>query len=779
MIDKEQQAQNSFNFSKELVKFWDIFVESVRETCESPKANEPLIFIIFDDVDLMPDEVINLLSTIIKYLSHPNIIVLVTADEALLYDVIENSMNNKLGKYDELRTYSEVSKLPEKRLLSVENAEKMAMQLNQKLSIIREIPKLYGDKILPPSCRYYLRSFTHCREKGRFIERVRKKEFQENEKITLERYMLEEIYRYFDAIGVNRNKNFLIDREEFIRAYFVFWGETSRQLANECLILKEFITQLIDVHNTFQSGMCSKEEYFVKLEYIMRLFANSTLNAMGNIGLSSEEIDDLLEELIVYKAEKWGIYFNYSYIRETVEGRIRTENHHDIIQNVKQGIILIVLLFFLENILTIEAESMEDLAENKRSRIHGKGVLVDLFDFIVPFENSLVCKSQGRNFEEFLHFYENMIDTPEVAAKFNPIYARSVRNYFNMISVRDTDSCDDLKRYSRENPRWLKTMTKILYYSNEGLFDIGKSQILALKLVEYASQVHDPFYENKLTEIRENIITALSTIHNINKGDCVEGTCQELEFDELFQQRESWEKPIEQEIHTLEQLQKFYRNSYVINEKILENIISRDDSTEYLLLKAEEAYDKLLNLYGEFDEYSLDTDKIDDLYSRIEKQFKIHIMLDPTKSTVSREALNSLLERMSAQIAALSAEKNKEDNWIFIVSEEYDTKSAIYTEIADRIHLYLKMEKNCEAGKEIIKWSEIFSSLQKFYLISYLRDKKQSGEMRIGLESIPYKQLYEKIRDQLTSSKNEYLGQILREYVREGSRQLVAVLWDN
>ena len=168
VIDKEQQAQNSFNFSKELVKFWDIFVESVRETCESPKANEPLIFIIFDDVDLMPDEVINLLSTIIKYLSHPNIIVLVTADEALLYDVIENSMNNKLGKY------SEVSKLPEKRLLSVENAEKMAMQLNQKLSIIREIPKLYGDKILPPSCRYYLRSFTHCREKGRFIERVRK-----------------------------------------------------------------------------------------------------------------------------------------------------------------------------------------------------------------------------------------------------------------------------------------------------------------------------------------------------------------------------------------------------------------------------------------------------------------------------------------------------------------------------------------------------------------------------------------------------------------------------
>lgn len=45
--------------------------------------------------------------------------------------------------------------------------------IQQKVNVIREIPKLYGDKILPPSCRYYLRSFNSCEEKAKFVERVK------------------------------------------------------------------------------------------------------------------------------------------------------------------------------------------------------------------------------------------------------------------------------------------------------------------------------------------------------------------------------------------------------------------------------------------------------------------------------------------------------------------------------------------------------------------------------------------------------------------------------
>ena len=73
VVNTQIQTQNSFAFSHELVEFWDIFIKSIKEVHQS--GEEPIIYIIFDDVDLMPDVVISLLSTIIKYLSHPNIIV--------------------------------------------------------------------------------------------------------------------------------------------------------------------------------------------------------------------------------------------------------------------------------------------------------------------------------------------------------------------------------------------------------------------------------------------------------------------------------------------------------------------------------------------------------------------------------------------------------------------------------------------------------------------------------------------------------------------------------
>ena len=127
---------------------------------------------IFDDVDLVPETVSSLFSTIIKYLSHPNLIVFVTADEELLYDVVENDFNHKLGKNDELSAYG----LAKRQTVmfgyseaDIPLEEKIKDRLNRKLKIMEETPRFYCDKILPPASRYYLETFESCERKRTFL----------------------------------------------------------------------------------------------------------------------------------------------------------------------------------------------------------------------------------------------------------------------------------------------------------------------------------------------------------------------------------------------------------------------------------------------------------------------------------------------------------------------------------------------------------------------------------------------------------------------------------
>lgn len=98
-----RQAGDYYRFSCEITKLWSKWVEKIKELRwlerHGDKNNvEPLIFFIFDDVDLEPQKVKELLSIIIKYLSHPNIIVITTADEEMFLEVIENNLDKDIGR---------------------------------------------------------------------------------------------------------------------------------------------------------------------------------------------------------------------------------------------------------------------------------------------------------------------------------------------------------------------------------------------------------------------------------------------------------------------------------------------------------------------------------------------------------------------------------------------------------------------------------------------------------------------------------------------------------
>lgn len=60
------------------------------------RAGVSIIYFIFGDVDRAPEKISELLSIIIKYLSHPHVIVITTADEEMFLEVIENNLDKEM-----------------------------------------------------------------------------------------------------------------------------------------------------------------------------------------------------------------------------------------------------------------------------------------------------------------------------------------------------------------------------------------------------------------------------------------------------------------------------------------------------------------------------------------------------------------------------------------------------------------------------------------------------------------------------------------------------------
>ena len=810
LINKERQTQNSFNFSKRLGKFWDLLKQTIQKVNSQKGIGEPLLYIIFDDVDLLPEAVTTLLSTIIKYLSHPNIIVFVTADEELLYDVIENNMNEKLRRHRELKMYSQVIRaLSASELQAMETPESYFQEVQQKMQMSRQIPRLYADKVLPPSSRYYLKTYETYEDKSMFIERVER--YQKAGKqteilITLEEVFKQEIKRYVKAVCPSE-KNFLINQGKFIKAYFAFWGNTSRQLVNEALILHEFVTKLIDIDRSYKAKKNIDEKYSKELYESIYAFAYNSITAMGNSELSGEEIKKLLEELIVYKTGNWSIYLNYSYLREHVEAGILKNNN--LVETVQQTVSLCVLLYFLENILVIESKSKPNIQKNKREAIHGRGILVDVLDRITAAGYSLVCKSQAKDVNELLQVYEKILISPEIIMNFDLMDPRKVRRYLNELC--DANKKADLAKYSRENPKWFKSIAKILYFSNEGIYEIQKREILLRKLNDPACALHDSYYEESLRELRDDLVKALSKIpHDLDKKwlylnkvtlkdekKICKSILEELNLPDNNNVSLNWEiekiykngfgafKEIEKEI--IKKISNYsIENSEFINEEMYLRVgqenVGAAARTDALLEALEIVGNRLLNYYGEFKFYEIiDIEKFKETIKRLDEfDIVVPVKTKYLDKEITISDMNRIFSDISNEIGKFSWNKrygrtySYQSNYREIIELE-----DIYTELYDCTALALKNVKDVERAIKIVLNTHYFKTLQKYYLWFYLKSRKEKPmSMRIDYTTIPYRELYAEINQELQKADGSYLTSLLRRYIEEAVTQYVDKLME-
>jgi len=152
--DNEDIINADRNIILKFRKFIDELIVSKRKEnnnkyISNEESNEPLIFMFFDDVDISNDKCYEVLDTIIKFLTHENIVVFVSGDYKVFFETTTIELLKKEGLLDVQLldrnfTYSEDEYILDEGILTIQNT------LTRKKEYAQEFLK----KVMPPTFRY-------------------------------------------------------------------------------------------------------------------------------------------------------------------------------------------------------------------------------------------------------------------------------------------------------------------------------------------------------------------------------------------------------------------------------------------------------------------------------------------------------------------------------------------------------------------------------------------------------------------------------------------------
>ncbi len=464
-----QQAADYHNFAIRIAELWDKWITRIQDYYNMKNSNKkenicPMIYFVFDDVDLAPDKISELLSVIIKYLSHPNIIVIVTAEENLFLQVIENQLDRKIGRLP--REWREYLNRPINNLFDPWENE-MRDQIGSNEDVVNQTAAMYLGKVLPPSTRYYLRLFHTAKQKGNFYVEGNK---------TLWRAVcdkIEELIQYSGSSCVN----FIMPNAVPLSFYWSFLGDTSRQINNVYIALNEFITSLEKIVDTMGEDQSRAERCMNMLYQACRYFLCVALISNHELAKIINGIEQFVDEILLFEYNQWNLYVNYSYINEFLE---------DTVDDKKARVVYTLQLYsvcaFVENILVLMEGAFPDGLAG-RKEIHAIPLLPQYiqdmaFDHRHIFRDDLPADTFFEHYDNLLNRLESIVaDEERSEMKFRIAYFYDFRNYkisLNEGSKRASHQVDEeeLKKVARQNPAWFKELVGMLtmVYGNAYLF---------------------------------------------------------------------------------------------------------------------------------------------------------------------------------------------------------------------------------------------------------------------------------------------------------------------
>lgn len=514
--NSSKQSDDYYKFARKIAELWDSWVERIQYCAGMEKGQDksaqregkssiPLIYFVFDDVDLAPEKIEELLSVIIKYLSHPNIIVITTADEELFLEVIENQLDKNIGRYPrDLRNYL-TSNQRNKYVLWGGPRENEKQEANDDL--VSQTARMYLGKVLPTSTRYYLRLFNTALEKETFCleddinlgqgiraEIIKLMKGPEDEKAGKEN-------RRNKANGETKEniETFLGNNEKIINFYLKFIGNTSRQIGNVYIAIQDLVTNLLQIVKKGNKGEVRWEKLLLQIYQNCRYFLLVAINANHTLSNEIEHVDVFVDELFLQEYNQWKMFCNYAFLSDFLYKKLKNKSKS---VQVEMGLRFFSLIAFVENILLIMEQLFPEGITN-RKKIH---VVVPMTQYIedVAFEKRAVFRNDLDPLTFFKH-YVNLLDRLEVLVDDDMLDAKFNMEYFYGFRFYEK-ACNpgDVEEMYLNNRKWfhqLSGMLSMVY---------GNAYLISQKNIEecliYSNRAYLIRYQKRIdTDIKDNI----------------------------------------------------------------------------------------------------------------------------------------------------------------------------------------------------------------------------------------------------------------------------------
>jgi len=489
-----EQSRRQYKLIQDLNRFWHRLTAvwhsaNCLESGGSSLPAPPLIILIFDDIDLVPERSMELLNTTFQYLTNPNIVIILTAAEKVLQDVIRLKMLERMAGSEANSLLFDA--LPD----TVKKATYNTMLNTSQFTSLEHMASEYYDKVIPPSSRYRLRRYQTIEEKLLYRYSSMEQSFfappnDRADSIPIDQFLTNQIDRLvktFQGRG-GANFNFLMgnpNKKTFRRAYLTIFGEKSRNIANGCLEIMNAVTRLCSLTHDMEPGTTLGTDGMAEVLQTLRHLLQALLHSKRELN----NYADLVYHFLTMDFPSH-IAVNYNLvlecyqkerqeIRDKIEersseysnSRLTRKENEAIAALQKQIAALLTALFFVDGILTT--------INKNRKMFRGYRVLRRLLEadtFKSPKKGEgLHLFPRNQSVERFLDYcpfvlehIDRYVNVQVYDLSFARMYLRD--NFLSRIQKEDgSDLCSILSREIQREKEWVKAVATMLAIRYSGI----------------------------------------------------------------------------------------------------------------------------------------------------------------------------------------------------------------------------------------------------------------------------------------------------------------------
>lgn len=437
------ETKESLEADQNLIKdFFRLIEEIIHIKSKLNDNKEPLIYFFFDDVDISAKRGPDVLSTTMRYLTHPNIVTFICGDykvfsEMLTIDFLQKENLLDLGLMDKIYTSHNEKEFEE----HTRGTENTALNLRK----VRGYD--YLKKMLPSALRYEMPKLSNeSKAKFRYTKNnvlvdddlntsKNNNEIKTNKELTLLE-LLEKNFYTDDEL--NNGKSFLKYKGTEVYSYFLIFDSTPRGLINPYYFLYQMLQDKKAEINVWTSSDIKQFLDIIVSSSLILGDYKELINRIIRIDVKAEDKQyKVNNEQKEYNKIEY--YIDYSYL-DSVFDEVINEKDDCVSEKIEDFILLFILAHFFENILVVVNNKRNILNTN----LHGDRLLCKILNS-ANIKGNLYPQISEVNRLLYIYYLlsENIskINSAKIFSNGEQIYF--VWKYYNVLKILSLHECDN------------------------------------------------------------------------------------------------------------------------------------------------------------------------------------------------------------------------------------------------------------------------------------------------------------------------------------------------